>query len=173
MAGECIYDPGPQNQSYVSGICKKWDPIANEQAMVVYWQDLDLKQQGKWGVNQSKQTGRADNTIRAGRMTTEPVRGGSGLEQGGGSSRGRVRQEDRGPVAWSESQNLHQSSHQVGTHRTRDLTRESGELLPGSRGQRPWNLGKGHDNKDETQDNTKYTRQINVNRTQAKTNNPN
>ncbi len=38
-------------------------------------------------MNQSKQRGRADNTIRAGGMTTEPVRG--------GSSRGRDRQEDR------------------------------------------------------------------------------
>ncbi len=41
----------------------------------------------------------ADNTIWARGMTTEAVRGGSGLEHGGGSSRGRVRQEDRNPVA--------------------------------------------------------------------------
>ncbi len=63
----------------LSRVCKKWDPDAN--------------------VNKSKQRGRADNTIRAGGMTTEPVRGGSGLERGGSSSRGRVRQEDRDPVA--------------------------------------------------------------------------
>ncbi len=31
-------------------------------------------------------------------MTTEPVRGGSGLEHGGGSSRGRDRQDNRDPV---------------------------------------------------------------------------
>ncbi len=61
----------------------------------------------------------------------------------------------------SESQKSHQSSCQVGTHRTRDLTREIGELLPGSSGQRPRNLGKGqdrakHDNKqNKTKDNTK------------------
>ncbi len=77
-------------------------------------------------------------------MTTEAVRGGSGLEHGGGSSRGRVRQEDRDSAS-SESQKSHQSSCQVGTHRTRDLTRVSGEMLPGSRGQSTGNLGKGQD----------------------------
>ncbi len=46
-------------------------------------------------MNQSKQRGSADNTIREGGMTTETVRGGSGLEHGGGSSRGRDKQEDR------------------------------------------------------------------------------
>ncbi len=50
-------------------------------------------------MNLSKLRGRADNTIRAGGITTEPVRGGSGLEHRGGSSRGRDRQEDRDPVA--------------------------------------------------------------------------
>ncbi len=50
-------------------------------------------------MNQSKQRGRADNTIWARGMTTEPVRGGSGLEHGGGSSRARDRQDNRDPVA--------------------------------------------------------------------------
>ncbi len=142
----------------MSGICKKWDPDANERTMVLYWQDVDQKQQGKWGVNQSKQRGRADNTIRVGGMTTEPVRGGSGLVRGGGSSRWRVRHEDRGPVAWSESQKLQQSICQVGTPRTRDLTCESVELFTGNRGQRPGNLGKGQDaitNKTRLKTNTK------------------
>ncbi len=151
----------------MSGICKKWDPDANERTIVVYLLDIDWKQQGEWIVNQSKQRGRADNTIWARGMTTEPVRGGSGLEHGGGSSRGRDRQDNRDPIAWSGSQKSQKSSCQVGTHRTRNLTCESGELLPGSSGQRPGNLGKGqdrakHDNKqDETQDNTKDTRQKN------------
>ncbi len=42
-------------------------------------------------MNQSKQRGRADNTIWARGMTTEPVQAGSGLKHGGGSSRGRDR----------------------------------------------------------------------------------
>ncbi len=156
------YNRRNQNQlkrNNMPQICKKWDPDATERTMVV-WQDIYLKRQGEWGVNQSKHRGRADNTIRAGRMTTESVWVGSGLERGGGSSRGRARQEDRDPVAWSESQKLHQPCHQAGTHRTRDLTCESGALLPGSRGQRPGNLSKGqdrakHDKQDETQNNTK------------------
>ncbi len=32
----------------VSGICKKWDPDANERTIVVYLQDIDWKQQGEW-----------------------------------------------------------------------------------------------------------------------------
>ncbi len=61
---------------------------ANERTIVVYLQDIDWK-------TESKQRGRADNTIWARGMTTEPVRGGSGLEHGDGSSRGRDRQDNR------------------------------------------------------------------------------
>ncbi len=96
---DCVYRQWPSDGSLVSGICKKWDPDANEQTIVVYLQDIDWKQQGEWIVNQSKQRGRADNTIWARGMTTEPVRGGNGLEHGGGSSRGRDRQDNRDPVA--------------------------------------------------------------------------
>ncbi len=85
IAGSCV------GWFVLSGICKKWDPDANERTIVVYLQDIDWKQQEEWIVNQSKQRARADNTIWARGMTTEPVRGGSRLEHGGGSSRGRDR----------------------------------------------------------------------------------
>ncbi len=155
------YNRRNQNQlkrNNMPRISKKWDPDATERTMVV-WQDIYLKRQGEWGVNQSKHRGRADNTIRAGRMTTEPVWVGSGLERGGGSSRGRARQEDRDPVAWSESQKLHQPCRQVGPEPETWLVKvERCFQVVGVKGQGIWVKGQDrvkHDKQDETQDNTK------------------